>query len=328
MARNATIGSGGASPNYSTIALWEASIDRASNGDETGTIVENKDFAEAVVINAATNGTDRIVLTVDDAYTHDGTKDSGARTKKTSGNYIFDVNTDYVTIEKLQIELTVTADRGVIDLQAADNGILISRCILIGGNNYSFGFYCRGVPSGEEVNVANCVAWECSVGFRIRETNGGNVYASYCSAFNCTTGIGFIGGASGTNHANGCVALGNTDDWLDTTVGATVTGDYNISGAASDAACPGANSDKGNETAASYFVDVTDDTDPDLHKNSSKDGSLDGGPSSGLGTYWPGGDIDGDTRSDWDIGADEIVGAATAGFVPHRNVYRQHALRR
>ena len=307
--RTLTIGTG---KDYTTIAGWEAVVNRTTYDDEYGQIQENKNFAENVTINPATGNGGRVVLTVADAYAHDGTKASGARNVVASGAAIR-VQTVDVTIEKLEASASASA---AFECSVGYDGILIDRCIAY--DSYS-GFYLRP-DAGEENNVTNCFAFDCTYnGFYFQFTDGGTIYASYCTAYNNDKGFrNRHTHASKVAYANGCVALGNTtnQDWYLEDSGTWTGGDYNVSGTSSDSSCPGANSDEGNETASGYFTDISTPTDPDLHKASGKDGSLDGGPTTGLGTYWPGGDIDGDTRSDWDLGADEIAagaGGVTAG---------------
>jgi hypothetical protein len=100
---------------YSTVAAWEASINRASNGDETGVICDDTTYDEATVsINAAVSGTSMIRLTANDGamFTHidgspvgnvrgDGTFRSGARFNKTGTGQTLTIDTDYVIVDHI-----------------------------------------------------------------------------------------------------------------------------------------------------------------------------------------------------------------------------------
>lgn len=309
--------------DYETIILWEASTNRTTQaGNETGILTDNKDYAEHhIVLDDGYGGSSyRLKLTANDDVMHDGTARNGARSK-TPGtpNYIIRMNGDYITVEKLGLENTRTVERSVVEsVIGGPKGHLVQRCVIVGGGlelagtNVSAGLYCNG--SVGEIVYQNNVIFACNIGVRIRSNgSGADIKVNYNSVEGNTTGISSNEtGTTGTTEAWGNVSLGNTDDWLGNFWD---DGDYNISGLANDANCPGTNSDEGNETAAGFFVDVSTVYDPDLTKKSSKDGTLDGGPSTGLGSFWVDEDIFANARSDYDIGAYELAGGATPGNI-------------
>lgn len=298
---------------YSTIAGWTATCDRSNTGgaggagNETGTIVESYDFNEAVTLNCTASGTYRQTLTVASGSVHDGTKGSGGETSQT-----ITVSTNYVTVQDLLFDHFTAAVGNYVDLA-------VIRCF-IGSSASAQAVYIRYVNS---IEFHNCGFLGSSAnnydgGIRLRElASGDTAIFSYCSLYGSSSyGLTLAACASGsTVTCNGVSSLGPTTPWNKyNSASATLDGDYNLTSAASAGDMPGANSST-SVAAADYYETLTGGSE-DLHKKSAQDGSYDGGPSSGLGTHWPGGDVDGDARSDYDIGWDELVSAGGGTILP------------
>lgn len=130
---------------------------------------------------------------------------------------------------------------------------------------------CRGFGNnvGATTEFYNCTAYNCLTGFSSNTTN--NVLKN-CAALNCTT----------------CFS---------STV--STSSDYNVS---SDTTAPGTNTAKSKTAYSDYFVDTSAG---DFHLKGSSS-TLWGLAGVDLSTTFTT-DIDGQTRSNWDIGADEYV---------------------
>ncbi len=170
--------------NYSTITLWEASIDRSANGIETGAIVENKNFNESLTINAAASGTDRIILTVGDSYYHARVPGAGARNVLAQGSTSepLIVSTGYVTVEKFETSSGIS--NRYVYWHTGTHGVF-RRC-LIHAKHSTGGAYDAWVrfnqPNSE---MHECAQWsehgENQEGIR---TQALSVTVSHCSVHN------------------------------------------------------------------------------------------------------------------------------------------------
>jgi len=180
-------------------------------------------------------------------------------------------------------------------------------CIFKG--NQGSGLYNDAIQIyGAGASTANITLWNCV----FHGYTGGTSAAVYqydtnstVTLYNCTAINNTIGFAcsAGTMNAYDCYAGGNTTDYSGTfnTKTTCASSDTTGSSGLQNIAC--------SISSGAYFTNVTAGSE-DLHIGSSS--SLkDAGTGSGSGTFSD--DIDGDTRSSWDIGVDEYV-AAGAGL--------------
>ena len=276
---------GATARDHSTILAWEAETDEDCTagwgaGDYSaacspvGDCYDDADFSERAYPNGATTSENYYrTLTVHEGQRHSGKGGDGA---------------------------TLTDDN--LGALAIRDKYFVFEWFILGGTRGEFGpYYC---PENSRIMVRNCV----SVGtgayaFYADQPGAGSLtYLRNCSA----TGFSTYGARKYTYTQNVSVYAANAYLVRDSectnviACGGTsgcfyfCTGDYNIG---SDATAPGANS-VDNIAGADLFVNVASD----LHL---KSGTTDAaGAGSDLSASFTD-DIDGDTRSDWDIGADE-----------------------
>jgi len=127
---------------YATVAAWEASIDRATNGDETGVIGDDAAYAEQPTFNATASGTSICRLTANDGvlFTHidgsaapnvrgDGSIRSGARLDHTGTLDGILISTNYWVIDHINvIQRTTGNDDDCIQHAAALTGFAVINC--------------------------------------------------------------------------------------------------------------------------------------------------------------------------------------------------------
>ena len=290
--------------DYVSLSAWQVGEKGLySSGDTAQAICRRTGATKDTTALSVTGWTAgvNVKITVDSNYKHNGKWAD----KNALGNYIYIITmgTDYaatisvsqalVEIDDMLIENTSATGSSGISMGSVD-GVIVQRSIFKCANN---GFTSDAYGKGS-YNLYNCLFYNCKVGYNDGRGDGGS--GRYCHVYNCTasgcTSYGFKGGY-GTNFYN-CLSVGNTtgDFQRDS---ATPTSDYNVS---SDATAFGANKGTGKTSYATYF---TDKTNGDLHlkDNSTNLFGLAGTSESGSFTD----DIDGTTRSNWDIGYDEYV---------------------
>lgn len=198
----------------------------------------------------------------------------------------------------------------IIGIQSAPNGVTagflalsggsatqITDCAVNGQDSTTSGFLCT-TSSTAEITCRNCVAYNCNTrGFGITVANG-DMICYNCTANDCVVGFGQT---AGLLLARNCLAQNNTTaDYSGTFDAAS---NYNCD---EDATAPGANS----------FTDTASFTNAaggDFHLTTAL--SQQGEDLSGVGVTT---DFEGDARSNWDVGADEIAAAPPATTVPRR----------
>lgn len=156
-------------------------------------------------------------------------------------------------------------------------------------------------------NIVCNVKTSLNTAYGIQSARGNLVYNN--TVYNCGTGF-TEGDNNNTMVYKNNVAVGNTvADWANSYA---ATSDYNVS---SDATAPGTNKATGKTAYTDYFVDPANG---DFHLKGSSY-SLFGLAGTDLsGTFTT--DIDGQTRTAWDIGADEYV-ASGGGTTYEETLY-------
>ena len=291
-----TIGATGR--NHSTIAAWEADTnyncvtgwgagDYSSPCSPVGDCYDDADFNEEVFISGATtDSTHYRRLTAHVGERHNGT--SGA------GVWLVTVHPrdKYVVAEWLIIEERVTCSS-----QPNDARFVLRFCVYETSDAYDIAIHEDSAGTGVENYMENCVLILPATGHAVYDSPiivrncsalGGNVVFKGCD---CTNVIS----VGGTTNFSGC------------------TGDYNIG---SDATAPGENSID-NVDEDDIYTNTGSGTE-DLHlKSDATDASGAGDDLSASFTI----DIDGQTRVDWDIGADEFISGAPTGIPAHSDYY-------
>lgn len=250
------------------------------------------------------------------AARHDGKWDTGAYIliPDEDESVSLNIESSYVTVSGLQIKVTSNASRteylAVIRIQSGVNctiknniltgktGITNSNCIILKSdagspqyiyNNIVFNFIGTGISLDNE---------------------GGDQYAYIYNntVFNCTTGI-YTGRWAKHTIKNNIVTNCTTD------FSGYFLASYN--NATDGDTAPTAEISSGDRVEQTFsFVDTTSGSE-DLHLASNDAGAIGYGTSSVDSLFTD--DIDGQTRTSWDIGADEYV--AAAGATPRSNPF-------
>lgn len=196
-----------------------------------------------------------------------------------------EVRSDYVVIEWLEH----TSTSPMKPWNGASN-MVIRYCIY---HDFTTGIESSVAFTGP-LTLHNCFFWE---GGYAAVNNKGGVFNIYnCTALDCARGFRDNGTAPACYN---CISLDNNNS----DYSGTVTGNYNMS---SDATAPGATNWR--SVTSSNIIENESAGSEDLHMLAANDGSYEGGDYSGtIGSL----DIDGHTRVDWDIGADELIAAGT-----------------
>lgn len=295
--------------DYATLAAWEAAIpaDQALADPWVAQFDEVMDGG-IVTINVSNANSAPHKITAASGYRfNDGASwpafnpGEGARiVNDNSGNNVL-VETPAIIIEWVEIDGAGHPRNGI--RVNTGGSTCTARYLLMHDSQY-----CLRAFSGDLL-AHNCMVWPN----RGTDSNGATVINSgpTLTVYNCTfyaaTTYGVVQSA-GTLNAYNNISVGSGSADYSGTIG----GDYNLS---SDTSAPGTTNWQ--SVAASTILESVTASSEDLHLKSSVNGTYEGGDYSGtIGSL----DIDGDTRSDWDIGADEI--AAVAGATIPRGLSR------
>jgi len=304
-AANEVVKSVGTGRDYATIALWEDATtgdctsgwgagDYAAACSPVGDCYDDADFTESPVIaGATTDNTHYRRLTVHAGERHAGKNGTGV---KVIGSITW---TDAFGIcEWLIGEHNAGTHCFIVTALAADPAdVLIQNIVLQCSTSTLKGFSLEpGASDTVVLTIRNCaVGTRDQYGDAFSGGNNHDVVCQNCSAYvledekafmyvDCTNCIGIVPGPGDAYYV--------------------CTGDYNIG---SDKTAPGEHSI--DDESSDIFVSVADGSE-DLHLASGATAADDAGDDlSGTFTI----DIDGDTRVDWDIGADEYVAPAGGG---------------
>jgi hypothetical protein len=280
----------------------------------------NEDTAQVVVDGYTTDATRYIKIWTDpsESYRHTGkwgdTKYRINYSLTASGQYAFQVKENYTQVIGLQITMTkgVYYGHGVSLLYPA-NSILFDSNI-VKGNGYNYYNGIVGADYGKSI-ISNNISygWLGSGTNGYGFTPGADNSSKYNYFYNNTSfanGRGFMAGANRYSVLINNIAMSNATDYTAYTFGAA--SDYNAS---SDTSAPGTTTAKSKTSYSDYFVDYTN-KDFHLKGNTSSLLSLGGNSLSGIFTN----DIDGDTRSAWDVGADEYVASGGGKYTPKQEI--------
>lgn len=237
----------------------------------------------------------------------------------TNNSIVFDVQSDYVTVTGIQVTnegYNAGSDISLFYFQSSDNCEL-SKSILANGVNtaaptkHTIGLSYYSA-AGESNTASNCVvSGNDGSGVNFYSSSGSsNIYNSV-SAANGNVGIS---SGLGTLVATNCYSGGNTGD--DYGGAGTIT---QTTCASSDTTATGTSLDSiaYSTSSGAYFTNVTSGSE-DFHiTNTSSDLYQAGTDLSGTFTD----DIDGDTRSSWDIGIDYITTADVSAEATPTSVY-------
>lgn len=299
----------GATRAYSTQSEWDAA-------EQTDLVTDT----DVHVLNCGGTTADTAALVIDgwttgasNDITINGNNTTGAWNTSTyrhsppSGGIGVQVEESYVSWYDMQQENNnVTGTYyNMIDLQPGSGvsacDYTISRCIFDGqGNNRARGinFGSVGTGTGRVYNsiVNDITVGSASVGIQVEDTGWTDIDLFNNTVYNCISGIKQTAGTvTATNNAS----FGNTDDFVGTI---TVTFCASDDGDGTDSVSP---ADWG-----AVFVDYVN---ADFHLKSTDTDLINAGTD--LSAFLTD-DIEGDTRSTFDIGADEYVSAGQSDSIP------------
>lgn len=334
-----TVGSN--SRDYASFLLAEADVDNDTPFDAGDDIVfevynDSVFDEENIVCNGGgTLGINSVRFTAPSSERHDGTAGSGVRIvpSGTDGR-IFDVNAASSNVQWIFEDLELSGDSAsshngdVVNISGSDSeNHIIRRCIIHGHTSSSAAL--RGIKTTTNVDVLiyNNVIYDLSVtgtvngdvigidSYNDRVANNTLYNLSNTSTNGGADTMGIKDSTSGTPYVWNNIALDCTADTGD---GECFTlafdndseRDYNY---ASDATADGPNS-QNTQTASATFVSIVAGSE-DLHIVSSSNAYRTGADLTAEGNGCNV-DIDGVTRdtgsATWDIGADQLLGNATA----------------
>ena len=305
---NEVVATIGTAKDHTDIVTWEAATDDdcvngfgvgiySSPCSPVGEAYDTGDFSGNLTITGATTDSThyrRLTVAAGERHSGDFPKvDTGAK----NTGFIM-VDEDYAEVEWLLIDTAAQSSFSAFDVQGGQDVLLRNMiCDAPASKNNAF----RVTPgNSKNAVVENCIgitrrAAASAYSFRSDGLDG--TLWRNCTAYGVGNNANVRG--FGQGEPTNCIAIVRALAIAFTTPEGS--GNYNIG---SDTTAPGANSID-NETAAGLFADTTGDAE-DLHLKD--DATAASGAGTDLSAFFTD-DIDGDTRSDWDIGADEVVGA-------------------
>ncbi|MCK5604446.1 right-handed parallel beta-helix repeat-containing protein [Candidatus Pacearchaeota archaeon] len=271
-------------------------------GDDTWSVTDTATLFDGWT----TDQTHNIKVTAIGAARHPGYYSTTAYRASTSiSNYVIRTNEDYVTFDGLQVTSTYTGGGSSFPFYiSSTTGVVIEKCIVKGSSaSAQYGIYSTAV---ELIKIRNNVVYDCSIYGIYATTNPGGIIVSNNTVENCGTGM-FSGYEDATIFNN--ILYNNT-----TPLGGT----YNLAAPLSSDQFTDAASISYGDCGSCGTGDEVSQSDPfenlggeDYHLSSSI------GDGTDL-SYRFTDDIDDDTRSTWDKGADEFVAAVAPDFFPRR----------
>ncbi|MFC1510744.1 right-handed parallel beta-helix repeat-containing protein, partial [Candidatus Omnitrophota bacterium] len=238
---------------------------------------------------------------------HTGVWSAGAYTMKASDTWddLLTVSDNYVHIEGIQIDLDDVEALDGIFVSNSGDGSLVYNCIIKNGKKgYGGAKAIEFADYSQDSSAINNIIYDTEEGIYVINPYN-EIYLYNNTIYNCDKGI-YVTGSRTDTYAFNNLAYDNTTDFDGNYNAAS---DYNFS--KDDTAPDDGNSIHGDTDGATPdFVSTTGGSE-DLHLQSTSDAIDAGDDLSGTFTD----DIDGDTRSDWDIGADEYVAGAAAAAV-------------
>jgi len=268
---------GNATRDYTVLATWEAATDNnlvtAAKGEVLECYDDSAQFVDQISLSGAiTNSSYFRVVKPAIGEGHDGTPNNGV-------NFIADINIPFTVSESYSSfqDLIGRPKAGwAVSFVGKGDYSNIVGCISVGG------LITHDISGTMRSFAINCLVLDSNNGFSLNPNQTGIAFFYNCTAVDCN--YSFNGAEAGTSIAKNCISCDNYADfegtWTKTTCyegDATVfkdqaNDDYHL--AEADTTCRGNGTDLSSD--AYYAFDD---------------------------------DIDGETRSAWDIGADEYSGA-------------------
>lgn len=318
---NATVTVKSSGGNYTSLnsALAGESADLTTNCHSTGgagiLTIECYYLSGADTTNASTgtgyttSSSYYINIVVPTAERHDGKWNTSKYSLAASvSNYgLLEIYEAYTRLTGLQISVTGTSDDDRSGIRIDGAGYcLIDKCIIRRASSSNI---CQGIRFGNASSLYCDIRNSCIYGFDVGEWYAGiacDDTSANIKIQNCTISDNYLGINGNSHVVTNCAVFNNSDDFY---------GTMTISYCASDDG-DGSNAVSLNENASNEWTNAfIDYSGYDFHiKNT---GLLYNAGNDLSGTFTD--DIDGDTRSQWDIGADEYV--ASGASIPLSNPF-------
>jgi len=280
---------GTASRDYSALMTWEAATDNdlvtATKGEVLECYDDETKFIEMVQIQGAiTNSSYFRVIKPATGEGHDGTPNNGF-TIELDDRYI-DIQENYSQLHDLVIlDATISSDVGIFLVGEYTAAI---GCIIKSTDNKIPRHF---QSNGSNIYFINCISIGASDRGFYGSGDNNNIYFYNCIAVDANIGFELEEGCGNTGYAKNCITHDCTTDFKFTTW--TKTTCY--------------------EGDATVFKDQPND---DYHLASADTTCRGNGTDlSADANYAFDDDIDGETRSAWDIGADEYSASGWAGKI-------------
>jgi len=290
-------------PNYLSLSLAEAALPDPLTDDYIINCASTKgtnDTTPAVINVATLNGATQHTLTINGNNTTGIFDDAKYHLKVAGTQTAITINSHYVTFDGLQVTGIVTSYQGIYAAATYTN-ITIKNCLIqdftkTGG--YA-GIYFDATTAANRYAYNN-VIWNCTNGIY---TNASTCTVAHNTIVGCTTGLQIVRGGSCVTVVKDNLVSGGTTCWNLSGSGGTITTAYNYT---SDATSPDG---AGYQSKTFTFIGGED-----YHLNASEAGLYDcvDPTISGLTT-----DIDGESRTVWTAGADELASAWSASGNMH-----------
>ena len=296
---------------YTSLTTWESSeqTNLVSDGDtHTVNCKASSGTADSSICNVlgwTTGVSNWIKIIVDPSDGHGGVKATGFRISgSANGSALFYVNNvDYVTVKGIAIENTHAGGNGV--RVGSVGNVVFEDCLVYNTGNY--GYYSQF----DGPVFVNCIAYNGGLhGFYSTEN---------CTLYNCVslnnTTSGFYVTAHDDMTLKNCYAGGNGTDYNPQSVDADmfITTCYSADGSESTTVAALSTS------SGAYFTNVTAGSE-DCHTKAGSTLHSAGTDLSADATYAFNYDFEGDTRSNWDVGADEYLVVGGASPSPRANL--------
>ncbi len=303
---------------YGSLQAWESDREgnlAAEKRREVGVAYNDGVFTQGLVVEGSmTDAEHYLHLTVAEGQRHDGVGSIGAAVEPESGGDAVSVHDNFTRVDWLEIRNWKGPRMAGVRVSADD--VLLSNLIVHDGEGEAadgivFAAGAKGSAIAEGT-VSNTILYRApGAGVRVAGNEGApvDIRVTNLSVYGCGLGPsgeggGIVLGPAASVSASNVVAASNLpSDFRVSAGGRWKDSSHNIS---SDASAPGASSLTG-VAADQVFHSPTDAAD-NFHLKAASPARNSGARLALAGVL----DVDGDTRSatDWDRGADEIVGAS------------------
>jgi len=298
---------GNATRDYTVLSSWESDTDNALSSLNQSEVLEcyadSSSYtvtAEVTFGGATTNASYFRIVRPASGHSHGGIPGQGVLFTTSSNMSFWTVGEAYFSTQDIEVgsySLLQSANRNVFrsDYSYTDFTGCIAHDILNTSSGSTAAISAFISVANNYIHAINCLASDIrstgagnSMGFR---NYSGTLYCYNCTAVNCEQGFN----VNSTMYRKNCLADGNDDD---------------VYGSPNDTTCY----DSGDNGRGSYSLTYESSNQDDFHIVEADRTTMGAGTDLSADGVFPfDDDIDGDSRSSWDIGFDEYVGGGGGG---------------